>query len=294
MQAVGVIRISTLGQSADDKLSLSDQRRLIEEWCKAKGHDLVRVLEDVMFGDLIDRPGLNTAVDMLRSKQVQVLVAATPDRLTRNQNLMGSLKIDAVRAGGIIAFADPIYANYDNTIEGRILTAVAGIFSEVERATTRRRTMVGRANRTKVGRKLIGNGRGIYGYVVTDGRTTVDESEKVIVIRIFKQFAEGRPYQALANGLTADGIPFPHRTPWSLTSLRRILERADYVGQGTRLNRTEIVADTIPGFLDEGLWDRVQTRRADGSHTRKAWLAKPPVGPLHGNGFWYAASVAGP
>jgi DNA invertase Pin-like site-specific DNA recombinase len=82
MKLVGYIRVSTSGQ--EDNTSLSEQRRRIQAYCDAFGHELFYVFEEVGSGkDAKGRPQFQTALEMVRTS-ADGIVALKLDRIARN------------------------------------------------------------------------------------------------------------------------------------------------------------------------------------------------------------------
>jgi site-specific DNA recombinase len=65
MKLVGYIRVSTQDQA--DNTSLADQRKKIESYCVAMGHELIEVFEEVGSGkNTTDRPLFAQALEAVR------------------------------------------------------------------------------------------------------------------------------------------------------------------------------------------------------------------------------------
>ena len=62
----------------------------------------------------------------------------------------------------------------------------------------------------------------IYGYCKEDGEIAVNEDEAVIVRRIYKEFLDGKNYDEIIDGLTADGVPTKKRNLAFLDSHRHL------------------------------------------------------------------------
>ena len=79
VRAVIYVRVSSPGQKGD----LEGQVQYLRQYCSSKGYRVVDVLSDVASGLRADRKGLLRLLDYVTSRQVDVVVVAYRDRLTR-------------------------------------------------------------------------------------------------------------------------------------------------------------------------------------------------------------------
>jgi excisionase family DNA binding protein len=69
--------------SADQKEDLKRQKQMLQEYAEEHGYEVVATFEDVASGLKEDRRGLKKMFEALRAGQVDVIVVAWKDRLTR-------------------------------------------------------------------------------------------------------------------------------------------------------------------------------------------------------------------
>jgi len=82
-------------EQADKGVSLAAQRAKVEAYCRLYDLELVTVIEDGgQSGKTLKRPGLQTALTMLRKEEAAGLVIAKLDRLTRSVIDGGTLIAD--------------------------------------------------------------------------------------------------------------------------------------------------------------------------------------------------------
>ncbi|MEM0366389.1 MAG: IS607 family transposase [Acidilobaceae archaeon] len=79
VRAVVYARVSSSSQSED----LERQVNYLLEYCASKGYRVVDVLTDIASGLTTDRKGLRKMLELVTSKQVEVVVVTYRDRLTR-------------------------------------------------------------------------------------------------------------------------------------------------------------------------------------------------------------------
>lgn len=70
-----------------------------------------------------------------------------------------------------------------------------------------------------------------YGYQVTAGATAANEPEAEIVRRVFREYAAGRSYKAIAEALTQSGSRYtPDKPEWNKNIIARMLQNQAYLG----------------------------------------------------------------
>jgi hypothetical protein len=70
-----------------------------------------------------------------------------------------------------------------------------------------------------------------YGYRIEAGRISVDHAEAEVIRRIYRSYAEGMSYKAIAESLTAEGIRYmPDKPTWNKNMVARILQNENYLG----------------------------------------------------------------
>jgi len=79
VRAVIYARVSSPGQKGD----LEGQIQYLRQYCSSKGYKVIDVLSDIASGLKADRRGLLKLLDYVTNRQVDVIVVAYRDRLTR-------------------------------------------------------------------------------------------------------------------------------------------------------------------------------------------------------------------
>lgn len=191
--------------------------------------ETVIVSDDGVPGDVLDRPGLQTALAAMRGGGVSFFVCLDPDRLARSLSLQLLVTDLIERAGVRLEF---VHFDYQHTPEGQLFYALRGAISQYEKAKIRERTMRGKRQKAKAGG--LTHNPGIFGYdfdPVTDSLSTNEDQGQVVqmIYRWFLQEDMG-PW-AIADRLTKLGIP-PARggKGWHHSSVRNILRNASYTG----------------------------------------------------------------
>jgi len=117
------------------------------------------------------------------------------------------------------------------------------------------------------------------GYKIENGRLEIHEEEAVIVRRIFSEYASGKSYKRIIDGLNTDGIKTKRGNPFGSNSLHDLLHNEKYIGtivyglrpfredgsrnthskDGTDVIRLE---DAMPAIIDKETFQIVQERMA--------------------------------
>ncbi len=189
MRVVGYLRVSTAEQGRSG-LGLDAQRSMVEAACTQRGWDLVDVVVDAgASGKDLDRPGLRRVLDAIAVGEVDGLVVAKADRLTRRLADLLAL-VEWLDAAGAVLVALDLGVDTSTPV-GRMMQQMLGVLAEFEREKGRERT-------TDALAALRANGRPV------SGPSVVDRPE--LAERIARHRADGWTFQAIADALNADGV----------------------------------------------------------------------------------------
>ena len=76
------------------------------------------------------------------------------------------------------------------------------------------------------------NRRILYGYIIQNGELVVLAEEAATVKRIFSNYLKGLSYQALAEMLNEEKIPYSSEVAdWNKHKVKRLLENSRYIGE---------------------------------------------------------------
>src|SRR5918998_2078884 len=221
MRAIVYARVSTDAQEREGT-SLDTQERACLQFAREQGWRVVEAIRDAASGFSLDRPGIETLRQRLRTGAVDVVVAYAVDRLSRNQNQIGVVFDEIQQAGARLEF---VTERFEDTAVGRFILAARAFVAEVEREKIAERTTRGKLERARSGRIPQGMGRGTYGYVYNPktGRREIEPYQAEIVRRIFRRYAETRSFYAVAKELDDDGIPAFGGGRWYPLTVRNML-----------------------------------------------------------------------
>jgi site-specific DNA recombinase len=264
--AVLYARVSTSAQE-DNGTSLDSQEEGCRKHCLDQGLTVLAAHRDTESGAVLDRPGLQAALDAIRNHQAGVLVAYAFDRLSRNQTHQAVILHQVEELAG--AKIDLVTEKLDDTAQGRVLRSMLGFVAEMEREKIKERTSRGKRQRDALGRPRVGS-TPPYGFLWSYQQTAGSKQTKIayipdpdtapIVIRIFEEVASGKSLRWVARGLIADGVKTPSQERetgmtggkngrtiaqnWTRGTLQRFLHRECYRGV----------------LVSEDLWQRAQAQ----------------------------------
>jgi DNA invertase Pin-like site-specific DNA recombinase len=188
MQVLAYVRVSTEEQS-DSGAGLAAQREAIDAECKRRGWTIIETVEDAgCSARNLKRPGIQEALARLKAGQVEGLVVAKLDRLSRSMLDFTTVMAEAQRQGwALVALDAPVDTT---TPAGEAMANVLATFAQFERRLIGQRTKEALAIKKAQG--------------VTLGRPrTLPEA---IRARIIDERGSGATLAAIADGLNLDGV----------------------------------------------------------------------------------------
>lgn len=208
--ALAYVRVSTEDQ-AENGASLDAQTAAVIDAAERKGYRVEVLRDEGRSGkSLTGRPVLMAALDRLGSGDASALFAARLDRLSRSVADFAMLLDRARREGWTVAVLD---ADVDTaTPSGEFLVSVMAAAAQYERRIIGARTRDALAQRRREGVRL--------------GRpSTLPDN---VVARIVADRAAGASLRAIADALTAEGVPTAHGgARWYASTVRKVLAGQD-------------------------------------------------------------------
>jgi DNA invertase Pin-like site-specific DNA recombinase len=216
--AIGYVRVSSKKQR-DDGNSLDDQREAIIRHAVLSGLDLVEVFADggISGGKGVDaRPGLAAALAAIREGRASTLIVKHADRLARDSDLAGYLKIEVKKAGASLEIID-------EAKDDPIRAAVDKMLAELERIRGSQRMKFVYASKKARGEWTGGVP---FGYRVIAGKLERIVAEQPIIERISALRAEGKALRKIAASLNEERIPTRSGKLWNAVTVSAIIDRA--------------------------------------------------------------------
>jgi len=212
------------------EFGLSSQLSELRVYAKKNGYSVQKdqeFVDDGYSGADLGRPALTKMRELIRGKQIDVVVVHAPDRLARRLALQLLLIEECEKASVKLEF---LSAPSAESMEGRLLLQLLGSIAEFERAKIAERTLRGRREKARQG--LLVGGRRPYGYQVTAGHCTVLDHEAKVIVEIFEWCVNERlSVRQIIARLNQRGYK-PHSSArWAKSSVSRILRNEMYIGQ---------------------------------------------------------------
>lgn len=188
--AVAYLRVSTEEQAASG-LGLDAQRAEVERYAAERGLTVVswHVDEGLSAATMGKRPALLDALGAIDAGQAGVLLAKDASRLSRSMSDLASLLSAATADGWCVRTADGLVDTCDP--QGQLLPHFLGVVADLERQFTSQRTRQALAAAKARGTRL--------------GKRSTLPPE--VVERIVREREAETTWQAIADGLNADGVP---------------------------------------------------------------------------------------
>ncbi|MFC4755415.1 recombinase family protein [Dietzia aurantiaca] len=221
---VGYLRVST-DEQAVSGLGLEAQRATIEARAAAEGWTVISWFADEGVSGTVapvERPGLSDALDAVSEGQASRLVASHLSRIGRSAARVLDLDTLAAAEGWGLVMCD---LQIDTaTAAGRFMLGNMAAAAEYERNLVSERTRAALAVKRAQGVRL--------------GRPSILDRETVA--RIVTERDEGKTWQAVADGLMADGIATAQGgARWYPASVRKV-----YTGQDAAALRASSAPST--------------------------------------------------
>ncbi len=203
-RVLGYARCSTTEQ-AESGLGIAAQQTTIRSECQHRGWELVEVVTDEgESGKSLDRRGLQSVLQRIADREVDGLVAAKLDRISRSVRDFADL-LEWFSATGAALVAVDVGVD-TSTPGGKLVCSVFSAVSEWERDVISARTRDGLA-------ALRAKGRPISRAAVADHP---DVAKRIRAMR-----GKGKTYQAIADALNKDKVTtLRGASEWTVSSVR--------------------------------------------------------------------------
>lgn len=223
-------------QQREEKTIASQTASLIEF---ARSHDLEVpaewVFEDEGYsGATLERPGLERVRDLAAEGQIQVILAYSPDRLSRKYAYQILLIEEFARQGVETLF---VKAPQGDSAEDQLLVQFQGMIAEYERAQILERSRRGKRHRAQAGEiSVLGGAPYGYRYIRKTADTLaayiVEESEARVVVWVYGMYTvDGLSIAEITRRLNAAGIPTRNRSArWERSVVWAVLRNPAYRG----------------------------------------------------------------
>ncbi len=194
---------------ASTLLGLAGQRKAIQRWAGANGHEVATWCQDEASAadDNLDRPGYRQAVDVIEAGRASGVVVSWVGQFGRMIHIQQAAMIVLWEGG----------AEVHSATQGGLIDRNDDPALQIARATVEAVVKFDRVHRTgnskPAGRRRAGASP--YGYVARDGALVADDAEQAVLTRIGGLRAAGGSYGAVADALNASGITTKRGGRWT-------------------------------------------------------------------------------
>src|SRR5438552_445500 len=187
--------------------SLDAQREAAEAYIKSQAHEAWRLVkarydDGGLSGGTLERPALQSLLDEIRSRKVDVVVVYKIDRLTRS--LADFAKLVELFEAHSVSFVAVTQQFNTTTSMGRLTLNVLLSFAQFEREVAGERIRDKFAASRRRGMWM--GGTIALGYDVSDHRLLINPAEAETVKGIFQRYLELRSVRLLKDELDRRGI----------------------------------------------------------------------------------------
>ena len=247
MKVVGYVRVSTREQ--EEGYSLDAQVELVEEFCRKREHDLVRIFSDVDSGGKEDRKGFQDMLTFLRKRPtIEGIVAWRLDRLTRN--FRSYVELDDLKRRLLF-----VVEEYADNASGRLLVAIQVSLAKHFLEALAENTAMGMERKAREGHYPS---TAPIGYLNRDGIIVPDPLRAPVIRELFEEFAAGNhTLYSITDWARERGLRQTRSgKPLSRSRVHRVLQNPIYYGdfdwKGVRYKGKH------ENLVSKALWDEVQ------------------------------------
>jgi DNA invertase Pin-like site-specific DNA recombinase len=223
MRAIGYARVSTDGQ-AEKGISLAAQQSRIRAMATLQEADLTKVIVDAgESGKNLDRPGMQRLLAMVERREVDAVIIAKLDRLTRSvKDLANLLELFERRGIHLLSVAESLDTG---SAAGRLVMNIMASLAQWEREVISERTKEVLGHK-KARMEFVGNCP--YGFhLCADGRTVEpDPAEQRVRRTITRLREQGRSLRQIAAYLNKERRFTRSGSPWMHCYVARVLKAA--------------------------------------------------------------------
>ena len=221
MKAIGYVRVST-DKQAEQGVSLEAQAEKIRAMAVVHNAKLAEIIVDGgESAKSLNRPGMARLLAMVDAGEVQTVIIAKLDRLTRSvKDLCTLLERFERRGVALVSVAESLDTS---SAAGRLVLNIMTAVSQWEREAIGERTRDAMRHKRSNGERV---GNIPYGYrLAADGRhLEEDPSEQTVLAEIRRFRREGATLRGIAAALNHRAFQTRRGTAWRLESVARALK----------------------------------------------------------------------
>jgi site-specific DNA recombinase len=222
MRTVGYVRVST-DKQADRGVSLDAQAEKIRAMAVVHDAELIDIIVDGgESAKSLNRPGMARLLALLDSGDVQSVIVAKLDRLTRSvKDLCTLLERFERRGVALVSVAESLDTS---SAAGRLVLNIMTAVSQWEREAIGERTRDAMHHKRNNGERV---GNLAFGYRLADDGQHLepDPGEQEALTEIRRLRGDGMPLRGIAAALNHRAYRTRRGTAWRLESVARVLKQ---------------------------------------------------------------------
>ena len=281
-------RYSTDNQNPD---SIEVQVEKCSGWCHDRNLPIFGIFADFATSGMKDtRPQYEAMMQQLRMGLADTVVIYDQSRMFRKMTAWFAFR-DQLAAMGVtvVSVTQPMIGKDLRDPTNFLTEGSMALFNQMHALITRQKVMEKMRFMARNGQHT--GGKPALGYKVADGKLVICEEEAAIVRRIFNEYAGGKSYREIIDGLNADGLKTKRGNPFGNNSLHDLLHHEKYIGtlvygqapyreDGTRNTHskdgTDVIRieDALPAIISKEVFEIVQTRMAQNKRLQGGRPAK--------------------
>ena len=291
-------RYSTDNQNAD---TIEVQVGKCSEWCNAQGIPILGVYADYAVSGMKDtRPQYEAMMAALRCGQADTVVIYDQSRMFRLMTAWFEFRreMEAMDVR-VVSVTQPLIGGDLRDPANFMNEGVTALFNQMWALQTRQKVVEKMRHMARNCEHT--GGQPPLGYRVENKRLVPDEQEAPTVRRIFAEYAGGKTYAQIIDGLNKDGLRTKRGKPFGTNSLHDLLHNEKYIGvqiygkalhreDGTRNTHAQSpdmirIEDAHAPLVSREIFDKVQERMAKNKGTGGGRPAQKRDYPLKGKVF---------
>ncbi len=220
MKTLGYVRVST-DKQAEQGVSLEAQAEKIRAMAVVHNAKLAEIIVDAESAKSLNRPGMARLLAMVDAGEVQTVIIAKLDRLTRSvKDLCTLLERFERRGVALVSVAESLDTS---SAAGRLVLNIMTSVSQWEREAIGERTRDAMRHKRSNGERV---GNIPYGFrLAADGRHLErDPGEQKVLAEIRRLRRDGATLRAIAAALNHRTLRTRRGTAWRLESVARALK----------------------------------------------------------------------
>ena len=221
-KVVAYIRVSTDGQTKEDKYGIPEQKADIQAFCDENGYVITEWFIEQISGATNERPVFDKILNgAVTNPPIEAVVIARNDRLARDVEIFFGFKF-LLRKNKIELISVKEDFGEFGSMFAKILEAFTVMVAEMEREHINQRTSGGRRLKSMDGG--YSGGKPPFGYQVVNHQLVINEREAEAVKIVYCLRSDGATMGNIARALNEKGLTNRRGGVFSIANVQKILE----------------------------------------------------------------------